>query len=78
MRAISRFVLRHKGAVVVFWLAVLVAALIAILGRWNWWLPRPAQHLLRVPAPPPPAPRLTADPAHRELGAHQQKRPLPC
>jgi len=25
MLAISRFVLRHKGAVVVFWLAVLVA-----------------------------------------------------
>jgi RND superfamily putative drug exporter len=35
--------------------ALLVPALIAILGRWNWWLPRPARRLLRVPAPPPPA-----------------------
>ena len=49
MLAMSRFVLRHKGAVVVFWLVVLVA------GGWNWWLPRPLQRLLRVPAPPPPA-----------------------
>ena len=35
--------------------ALLVPALIAILGGWNWWLPRPLQRLLRVPAPPPPA-----------------------
>jgi putative drug exporter of the RND superfamily len=35
--------------------ALLVPALIAILGRWNWWLPRPAQRVLKVPAPPPPA-----------------------
>jgi RND superfamily putative drug exporter len=32
--------------------ALLVPALIAILGKWNWWLPRPARRLLRVPAPP--------------------------
>ncbi len=32
--------------------ALLVPALIAILGRWNWRLPRPARRLLRVPAPP--------------------------
>jgi putative drug exporter of the RND superfamily len=35
--------------------ALLVPALIAILGQGNWWLPRPARRLLRVPAPPPPA-----------------------
>jgi RND superfamily putative drug exporter len=35
--------------------ALLVPALIAILGRWNWWLPRPLHRLLRVPAPQPPA-----------------------
>jgi len=35
--------------------ALLVPALIAILGRWNWWLPHPARRLLRVPTPPPPA-----------------------
>ena len=32
--------------------ALLVPALIAILGNWNWWLPRPARRMLRVPAPP--------------------------
>jgi putative drug exporter of the RND superfamily len=35
--------------------ALLVPALIAILGTWNWWLPRPLRRLLRVPVPPPPA-----------------------
>jgi RND superfamily putative drug exporter len=35
--------------------ALLVPALIALLGKWNWWLPRPLQRLLRVPAPAPPA-----------------------
>jgi RND superfamily putative drug exporter len=31
--------------------ALLVPALIALFGTWNWWLPRPLQRLLRVPAP---------------------------
>jgi RND superfamily putative drug exporter len=31
--------------------ALLVPALIAILGGWNWWLPPPLLRLLRVPAP---------------------------
>jgi RND superfamily putative drug exporter len=38
---------------------LLVPALVAVLGRWNWWLPGWAGRLLRVPAPPrasgPPA-----------------------
>src|SRR6266571_2270876 len=37
--------------------ALLVPALVAILGRASWWLPGPASRLLRVPAPlPPPKP----------------------
>jgi len=31
--------------------ALLVPALTALLGTWNWWLPRPFQRLLRVPDP---------------------------
>jgi RND superfamily putative drug exporter len=44
--------------------ALLVPALIALFGRWNWWLPRPARRLLRVLAPPQsarPASRAAAD-----------------
>jgi RND superfamily putative drug exporter len=33
--------------------ALLVPALVALFGRWNWWLPRPARRLLRIPPPPP-------------------------
>jgi len=39
---------------------VLAPALVALLGRWNWWLPRPAARLLRV------APSEAADTAGRE------------
>jgi RND superfamily putative drug exporter len=35
--------------------ALLVPALVALLGRWNWWLPAWAARPLRVP-PSPPAP----------------------
>jgi RND superfamily putative drug exporter len=31
--------------------ALLVPALVALFGQWNWWLPRPAQRLLRTPPP---------------------------
>jgi len=34
--------------------ALLVPALIALLGRWNWWIPRRAERLPRAPAPLPP------------------------
>ena len=40
--------------------ALLVPALVALFGPRNWWLPRPARQLLRIPAPPssrPPARR---------------------
>jgi len=34
--------------------ALLVPALVALFGPWNWWLPAPARRLVRIPAPPPP------------------------
>ncbi len=46
--------------------ALLVPALAALFGGWNWWLRRPARRLLRIPAPPPagaPAPRRPPPPA---------------
>lgn len=30
--------------------ALLLPALVSLLGRWNWWLPRPLARLLRIPA----------------------------
>jgi len=41
---------------------VLAPAFVAILGRWNWWLPDWAARLLRV-APSPVQPEATPDPA---------------
>jgi len=32
--------------------ALLVPALVAVLGEWNWWLPARARRVLRAPAPP--------------------------
>ena len=52
--------------------ALLVPALTAVLGSANWWLPRPARRLLRVPAPPASAGRApaarAAAPARRIAG----------
>jgi putative drug exporter of the RND superfamily len=39
--------------------ALLVPALVALFGQWNWWLPGPGRRLLRIPDPAPanqPAP----------------------
>ena len=33
--------------------ALLLPALVSLLGRWNWWFPRPVANLLRVPAARP-------------------------
>ena len=41
---------------------VLTPALVAILGRWNWWLPGRAARILRV-EPSPVQPEATPDPA---------------
>ena len=35
--------------------ALLLPALVALLGRWNWWLPAPAARVLRVGQSPRPA-----------------------
>jgi len=32
--------------------ALLVPALVALFGQWNWWLPKSARRLLAIPAPP--------------------------
>ncbi len=32
--------------------ALLVPAVVSLFGRWNWWLPRPAARVLRVPVTP--------------------------
>jgi RND superfamily putative drug exporter len=32
--------------------AMLLPALLSLLGRWNWWLPRPVARVLRVPPAP--------------------------
>jgi uncharacterized membrane protein YdfJ with MMPL/SSD domain len=61
--------------------ALLVPALIALLGTWNWWLPHPLQRLLRVPGPVPPgsnppAPTLAAarhPSRQREGGSHADR-----
>ena len=45
--------------------ALLVPALVALLGRWNWWLPPWAARVLRVP-PSVPAPE-PAEPSRKQL-----------
>ena len=45
--------------------ALLVPALVALLGRWNWWLPPWAARVLRVP-PSIPAPE-AAEPSREQL-----------
>jgi RND superfamily putative drug exporter len=45
--------------------ALLVPALVALLGRWNWWLPPWAARVLRVP-PSVPAPE-PAEPSREQL-----------
>jgi RND superfamily putative drug exporter len=35
--------------------ALLVPALVSLLGRWNWWFPRPVARILRVRPTPRPA-----------------------
>jgi RND superfamily putative drug exporter len=35
--------------------ALLLPALVALFGRWNWWLPKPLARALRAPSRPTPA-----------------------
>jgi RND superfamily putative drug exporter len=54
--------------------ALLVPALVALFGPWNWWLPTPARRLLHVPAPPAmngPAARPPATPAAAGTDGHR-------
>jgi RND superfamily putative drug exporter len=46
--------------------ALLVPSLMAVLGRWNWWLPAPLARIVRVPASPlAPSNRAALRPAGR-------------
>jgi putative drug exporter of the RND superfamily len=47
--------------------ALLVPALVGVLGRWNWWLPAGVARLLRVaPSPLPPKRMAEAQPERRD------------
>jgi RND superfamily putative drug exporter len=35
---------------------LLVPALVAVMGRWNWWMPQGLARILRVERDPEPAP----------------------
>ena len=55
--------------------ALLVPALVAILGRASWWLPGPAARLLRVPAPLPSGePATPRPPGRTAAGAPPRER----
>jgi putative drug exporter of the RND superfamily len=43
--------------------ALLVPALVAVFGRWNWWLPPWASRLQRIPAPATASEPAAAPPA---------------
>ncbi len=47
--------------------ALVVPALVALFGRWNWWLPRPLARLLRVPASVETSPPETSPATERVL-----------
>jgi len=46
---------------------LLVPALVAVFGKWNWWLPAWTRWLLRVPAPPATANAAAAPAANRTV-----------
>jgi putative drug exporter of the RND superfamily len=48
--------------------ALIVPAVIALMGRWNWWLPRWPARLLRVPPSLPPQPAVVK--ARRDIGPY--------
>jgi len=55
--------------------ALLVPALAALLGDWNWWLPGWARKLLRVPAEAGPAPAALRAPASAGPGTAADPHP---
>ena len=54
--------------------ALLVPALVAVFGRWNWWLPPWASRLLRIPATPATASEPAAAPPAPAAGSREQGR----
>ena len=57
--------------------ALLVPALVAVLGSANWWLPRPARRLLRVPPPPGARPAITPRAAASARPGNNRNGPPP-
>src|SRR5205085_12459748 len=59
--------------------ALLVPALMAVLGRWNWWLPPALARLVRVPPSPlAPPPRPALRPTGRQptrIASHEGRDP---
>ena len=55
--------------------AILVPALIAVLGKWNWWLPAWAPRLLLIPGRPAAAEQDTPSQVLSAAGKHGQRRP---
>jgi RND superfamily putative drug exporter len=47
---------------------LLVPGVLALLGRWNWWMPAPVARVLRVPPHAPP-PASAAEPHGQYAGA---------
>jgi RND superfamily putative drug exporter len=41
--------------------ALLLPAVVSLLGDWNWWMPRSLARVMRVPAPGPLHPRAVAE-----------------
>jgi len=41
--------------------ALLLPAVVSLLGDWNWWIPRSLARVMRVPAPGPLHPRAVAE-----------------
>jgi uncharacterized membrane protein YdfJ with MMPL/SSD domain len=52
---------------------LLVPALVALFGRWNWWLPAPAARLLRISATPATAEQAAAPPVPAATPRPQQR-----
>jgi uncharacterized membrane protein YdfJ with MMPL/SSD domain len=55
--------------------SMLLPAFVAVVGRWNWWMPSWAARLLRVPPYWPPAERRGDVPLGLEAGPAARARP---
>ena len=57
--------------------SMLLPAFVAILGRWNWYMPVWAARILRVPPCMPPAERRGEVPLDLDAGPPAGARPAP-